>query len=67
MADIETPCNKVCTLDSAGTLCVGCGRTLAEIAGWARFSSDERRRIISTLADRLSALQGQRGQRADVT
>ena len=30
----ESPCNKICTLDAVTGLCIGCGRTTAEIAGW---------------------------------
>ena len=42
MADIESPCNKICAIDPVSGLCVGCGRTLAEIEGWIRFSAEER-------------------------
>ncbi|MFD2182237.1 DUF1289 domain-containing protein [Rhodoplanes azumiensis] len=53
---IETPCNKVCTVDRATGLCLGCGRTLAEIAEWADFSDEERRRIMAALPERLAGL-----------
>jgi predicted Fe-S protein YdhL (DUF1289 family) len=52
---IETPCVKICTLDAAQGLCLGCGRTVAEIAGWAAMSPAERRRIMDTLPERLTA------------
>ena len=32
-ASLETPCVNICLLDNETGLCVGCGRTLAEIAG----------------------------------
>jgi predicted Fe-S protein YdhL (DUF1289 family) len=54
MADIESPCNKVCAVHPISALCVGCGRTLAEIAGWIRFSADERARIMAELPRRLA-------------
>jgi predicted Fe-S protein YdhL (DUF1289 family) len=54
MADIESPCNKVCAVDPISAHCVGCGRTLAEIAGWIRFSADERARIMAELPRRLA-------------
>jgi predicted Fe-S protein YdhL (DUF1289 family) len=54
MADIESPCNKVCAIDPISALCVGCGRTLAEIAGWIRFGADERARIMAELPRRLA-------------
>jgi predicted Fe-S protein YdhL (DUF1289 family) len=54
MADIESPCNKVCAIDPISALCVGCGRTLAEITGWIRFGADERARIMAELPRRLA-------------
>ena len=55
MADIESPCNKICAIDPVSGLCVGCGRTLAEIEGWIRFSAEERARIMTELPRRLAA------------
>jgi predicted Fe-S protein YdhL (DUF1289 family) len=55
MAAIESPCNKVCVVDPATTLCVGCGRTLTEIANWLALSPAERRRIMAELPRRLAA------------
>ena len=56
MTDIESPCNKVCTVDPISKLCAGCGRSLAEIEGWIRFSTEERARIMAELPLRLTAL-----------
>jgi hypothetical protein len=56
MADIESPCNKVCVVDPGATRCVGCGRTLAEIAGWIGLSPSERRRIMAELPGRLAEI-----------
>lgn len=42
---IATPCVKVCIVDGASGLCLGCYRTLAEIGGWSRLT-DERRAVI---------------------
>jgi uncharacterized protein len=53
---IETPCVKICTLDARARLCLGCGRTLDEIAGWSTMSTGERRRIMAELPARLTAL-----------
>ncbi|MGZ9410804.1 MAG: DUF1289 domain-containing protein [Methylocystis sp.] len=30
---VDSPCIKICELNGDG-VCVGCGRTRAEIAGW---------------------------------
>jgi predicted Fe-S protein YdhL (DUF1289 family) len=51
---IESPCNKVCTLDPISGYCVGCGRSLDEIARWAQMSDAERTRIMSELGHRMS-------------
>jgi predicted Fe-S protein YdhL (DUF1289 family) len=56
-AVIETPCIKVCTLDARAALCLGCGRTVDEIAGWGAMSPAGRSRIMGELAGRLAALQ----------
>lgn len=65
MADIESPCSKICVVDPASALCIGCGRTIAEIGGWIGFTPDERRRIMAELPGRLAALP--RRDRVDVT
>lgn len=52
---IETPCVKICTLDARAGLCLGCGRTVDEIAGWGTMSAEERRQIMAELPARLSA------------
>jgi predicted Fe-S protein YdhL (DUF1289 family) len=64
MSGIESPCNKVCTLDPISALCIGCGRTLAEIEAWSRLSSADRVRIMA-LPRRLAALGRHYADRAD--
>ena len=56
MPDVETPCIKLCVLDPATNHCLGCGRSLDEIARWTAFSDEERRRIMAELPARLAAL-----------
>ena len=67
MSDIESPCNQVCAIDPESGLCVGCGRTLAEIERWSRYTSEERRRIMAELAERLASRQPPQKHRVDVT
>ena len=38
-----SPCIGVCRMDADG-LCIGCRRTLAEIARWGTLSNDDRKR-----------------------
>jgi uncharacterized protein len=56
MPAIDTPCVKVCTLDPTSGLCLGCGRSLDEIALWSTWSDEERRRVMALLPTRMHAL-----------
>ncbi len=49
---IRTPCVQVCVVDADSGLCLGCCRTLPEIAGWSRLSEAERDRVIAELPGR---------------
>jgi predicted Fe-S protein YdhL (DUF1289 family) len=59
MAAIETPCIKVCIVDPQSGQCLGCARTLNEIAGWLGFSDGERARIMAELPRRIEAMRGE--------
>ena len=50
----ETPCIAVCFIDPVSKLCLGCGRTLPEIAGWHRLESEERLAIMTGLPARMT-------------
>lgn len=52
---IETPCVNVCILDPRTGLCLGCGRTVDEIARWTAMNASERAQIIRELPARLAA------------
>jgi predicted Fe-S protein YdhL (DUF1289 family) len=52
---IETPCVKICTLDAHSGLCLGCGRTIDEIARWSVMSAAERAQVMCELPSRLAA------------
>jgi uncharacterized protein len=56
-AAISTPCVKVCVVDPVSALCVGCGRTVAEIAGWGAMSEPERLAVMAGLEQRLIAMR----------
>jgi predicted Fe-S protein YdhL (DUF1289 family) len=55
---METPCVNVCMIDPGSRLCVGCWRSIDEIARWSRIGRDERRRIIDELPLRRERLAG---------
>jgi len=56
-ADVTSPCVKTCRIDDASGYCVGCGRTLDEIAAWGSLSETDRRAIMSRLGNRLHRVQ----------
>ena len=46
---VDSPCNDICTTDSESGLCVGCGRTLNEIANWLIYSDSEKISVLKEL------------------
>jgi predicted Fe-S protein YdhL (DUF1289 family) len=50
----ETPCNAVCIIDPRTSLCLGCGRTLPEIARWHRMDRAERLAVMAQLPARMA-------------
>jgi hypothetical protein len=49
---IATPCVNICVVDGESGLCLGCQRTLAEVAGWARLTDAQRTAIMAELPAR---------------
>jgi predicted Fe-S protein YdhL (DUF1289 family) len=62
---IDTPCVKICTLDARSGMCLGCGRTVDEIARWIEMSAAERGRIIAELPRRLAASHAERAHASE--
>ena len=52
---IASPCVKLCVVDGANSLCLGCWRTLSEIGGWSGFTDEERAEIMAALPGREAA------------
>jgi predicted Fe-S protein YdhL (DUF1289 family) len=52
---IESPCVTICTLDARSGMCLGCGRSIDEIARWAAMTAAERARVMSELPARMAA------------
>lgn len=59
---IESPCVKTCTLDPRSGQCLGCGRTIEEIARWTAMSAAERARVMNELPDRLAGRRAETAQ-----
>jgi uncharacterized protein len=51
-----SPCIKVCQMDPVRGVCIGCCRTLDEIARWGRMSDGDREQVIGELGERRKAL-----------
>ena len=51
----DSPCVRICQLDDRG-VCIGCLRTLDEIAHWSEMDSATRRRLLAELDRRRAAL-----------
>ncbi|HEY9217354.1 MAG TPA: DUF1289 domain-containing protein [Phenylobacterium sp.] len=49
---IKTPCVQVCAVDGQSGLCLGCYRTLPEIARWSKLPEAERDAIMAELPSR---------------
>lgn len=54
---VSSPCIKTCIVDGATGLCLGCGRTLPEIASWGRLEESQRRAIMAGLPARLKQIK----------
>ncbi len=62
-AEVQSPCSKICVIHPEERLCVGCLRTIDEIAHWGRMTAGERQAIIADLPARAPRLAKRRGGR----
>jgi len=51
---VRSPCISVCRIDEASGLCIGCLRTLDEIAAWSTLDDAQKRAIWAAIAKRRS-------------
>ena len=56
MEAVKSPCIKVCQMDAQRGLCLGCARTLDEIARWGSMSDAEREAVMLLLEARKARL-----------
>jgi predicted Fe-S protein YdhL (DUF1289 family) len=64
-ASVASPCTSVCIVDQVSGLCVGCFRTLDEIAGWIDFSGTKKRSVLAALAARRTEFGAAIGSRLE--
>ena len=55
MSSPKDPCISVCKFTD--DICIGCGRTKAEIKGWKKLGKDEKRAVLAESALRLLAFE----------
>lgn len=56
-APVASPCINVCRMDAASGLCLGCARSLDEIAAWSQASNAQRLAILRQLPQRRELLK----------
>jgi uncharacterized protein len=62
---VESPCVKLCVIHPEARLCIGCHRSIDEIAAWPQMSPEARRAVMAALPGRAPLLKGnRRGGRA---
>ncbi|MBC7142651.1 MAG: DUF1289 domain-containing protein [Rhodobacteraceae bacterium] len=62
--EIDSPCIKLCAIHPTERICIGCYRSIDEIAGWGRMTPEARRAIMAELPSRAPRLRQRRGGRA---
>lgn len=53
---VDSPCVNICELDKSD-ICVGCGRTRAEIAGWSSMSNARKAQVVAIARGRKQTLR----------
>jgi predicted Fe-S protein YdhL (DUF1289 family) len=54
-APVISPCVGICRMSDDGTLCIGCHRTIDEIAAWSRATQEFKREVWRRLPARRAA------------
>jgi uncharacterized protein len=55
MTPVISPCIGICRMSADGTLCIGCHRTIDEIAAWSRASQEFKREVWRQLPARRAS------------
>jgi len=54
---VASPCISVCALDASTGWCLGCFRTIDEIAAWGALDDEAKREVLSRLPARRQTLE----------
>lgn len=52
---VPSPCQSICSMDAKNGLCLGCLRTLQEIAQWSQASPQDKRLVWQKIQSRLES------------
>ena len=52
---VASPCMAICRMDPQSGLCIGCARTIQEIAGWSYLTDAQKQAVLARLEARLAA------------
>jgi uncharacterized protein len=61
--EVDSPCVKLCVIHPEERLCVGCFRTMDEIAVWSQMTPAARKAVMADLPARAPRLAKRRGGR----
>lgn len=53
---VESPCIGVCRLDTTKAFCIGCHRSVSEIAAWSCLSDADKLRVLVAVQKRKSTI-----------
>ena len=53
---VPSPCVSICRMDPASGLCVGCLRTIDEIAQWSALGDEGKREVLGLIEGRAKKL-----------
>ena len=59
---VRSPCVKVCQMDDATKLCLGCCRTQEERDWWVAYTDDQQREVLRRCEQRHEVLAAGEGQ-----
>lgn len=51
-----SPCIKVCSMDEETGFCLGCARTLPEVARWPRLTEEQQQAVLAALPERKARM-----------
>ena len=54
MSEVQSPCVEICQLDPVSGMCLGCFRTMDEIASWIELTDIEKQNVLLNAQKRKS-------------